>query len=437
MPVSEPRFHRNDASIRLQRQRSLLSWFLRILLTMAPFLLNACAPPPSAPLTQDAYIWQRHWTPAVPQAMQASGDLVRVWRVLAAEMDNTGNWTDITPDWAALTAGKQRVVMVLRIGGQLNDLQGPASIAHAVALTKRWQQAGVQIGGVEIDHDCATARLPAYAQFITALRQQLDPAVPLSITALPTWLESPALDGLLGAADEAVLQVHAVLNPKQGLFDAKLARGWLAAFAKHTDREWRVALPTYSTRVNWDADGRIAGIESERPMLAGAAPAAAAELVARPETMAAFVSQIEQDRPRGLAGIVWFRLPTEDDARAWSLPTWHAVLAREPLTSGLEVTAQVQQQGQQPDQANMRSPNAALRNVILVNTGNADASLPSSVRLDSNCRAADGINGYALETDAQGMYLRRTQDGLLRAGRQRNIGWLLCSQKNIIFHVQS
>jgi hypothetical protein len=433
MPASESRFHRNDASIRLPRPRSSLSWYLRLLLSMAPLLLNACAPPPSVTLTQDAYIWQRHWTPAVPHAMQASGDLVRVWRVLAAELDNTGNWTDITPDWTALNAGKQRVVMVMRIGGQLNDLQGPVSIAHAVALTKRWQQAGVQIAGVEIDHDCATARLPAYAQFITALRQQLNPAVPLSITALPTWLESPALDGVLAAADEAVLQVHAVLNPKQGLFDARLARTWLAAFAKHTGHPWRLALPTYSTRVSWDADGGIAGIESERPMLTGAGPAAAAELVARPETMAAFVSQIGQDRLRGLAGIVWFRLPTEDDARAWSLPTWHAVLAREPLTSGVEVMAEAQPQ----DQANRHSADPALRDVILINTGSADASLPSSVRLDSNCRAADGINGYALETDAQGMYLRRTQDGLLHAGRRRNIGWLLCSQKNIIFHVQS
>jgi hypothetical protein len=431
MPASESRFSHNDASIRLQHSRPSLSRCLRLLLAMAPFLLNACAPQPAVPLPQDAYIWQRHWTPAVSRAMQASGDLVRTWRVLAAEMDTAGSWTDITPDWTALTAGKQRVVMVMRIGGQLDDLQGPASMAHAIALMKRWQHAGVRIAGVEIDHDCATARLPAYAQFITALRQQLDPAVPLSITALPTWLESPALDSLLAAADETVLQVHAVMNPKLGLFDAKLARSWLTAFAKHTDRHWRVALPTYSTRVTWDADGSIAGIESERPMLAGAGPAAAAELVARPETMAAFVSQIERDHPRGLAGIVWFRLPTEDDARAWSLPTWHAVLAREPLTPALEVKAKEQ------DQTNMRSPNPALRDVILINTGNADASLPSSVRLDSNCRVADGINGYALETDAQGMYLRRTQDGLLRAGRQRNIGWLLCSQKNIIFHVQS
>jgi hypothetical protein len=360
------------------------------------------------------------------QAMQASDGLVRAWRVLAAEMGADNRWTDITPDWTVLAAQKRPPFMVIRINGQLNDLQETASIARIAALINRWQQAGVSIAGVEIDHDCATARLPAYVHFLTALRKQLPPATPLSITALPTWLESPVLDSLLAVPDEAVLQVHAVLNPRQGLFDAKLAQGWLTAFAEHTNHPWRVALPTYGTRVAWDANGNIADIESERPMLASAGSAAANELVAKPEAIAAFVSQIETDRPRGMAGIVWFRLPTTDDARAWSLPTWRAILARQPLSAGMEVLAQ----------ADANQANAALRNVILVNSGNTDAALPWSIRLDKACRSGDGINGYALETDSQGQYLRRTQDGLLRAGRQRNIGWLVCSQEKITFHVQ-
>ncbi|RXZ32348.1 DUF3142 domain-containing protein [Oxalobacteraceae bacterium CAVE-383] len=416
---------------------------LLLLLLPALAFLTACSPTStvSAPLTQDAYIWQRRWTPAVPQAMQASGDLVRTWRVLAAESDDADadRWTDVAPDWTALAAAKRPAIMVMRIDGQFAEQQETAmqaaTIAHALALVKRWQQAGVRIAGLEIDHDCATARLPAYARLLTALRRQLDPAISLSITALPTWLDSPALDGLLAAADEAVLQVHAVLNPRQGLFDARLAHAWLSEFAKHTQHPWRVALPTYGTRVTWDANGRIAGIESERPMPAPAGPNVAAELVAQPETMAAFVSQIERDRPRGLAGLVWFRLPTTDDARAWSLPTWRAILARQPLTAGLEVLARAPRP-QLQSAAGSRT-DAGLRDVMLVNSGGTDAALPSSVRLDARCRTADGINGYVLETDAQGMYLRRTRDGLLRAGRQRNIGWLVCPQENIAFHVQS
>ena len=40
----------------------------------------------------------------------------------------------------------------------------------------------------------------------------------------------------------------------------------------------------------------------------------------------------------------------------------------------------------------------------------------------------DGINGYTLENDAQGRYLRLGQAGLLRAGASRTIGWLRCAE---------
>jgi len=52
----------------------------------------------------------------------------------------------------------------------------------------------VPVAGVEIDHDCATARLSAYARFLSILRARLDRTVPLSITALPAWLSAPEVD---------------------------------------------------------------------------------------------------------------------------------------------------------------------------------------------------------------------------------------------------
>jgi hypothetical protein len=404
------------------------AWRLFLALTTA-VVLAACSrtsAPPSR-LSHDAYVWQRQWTPAVQRAMQASGELVQTWHVLAAEWETTGRWAEVRPDWQALRSAPQStrdgVIMTVRINGQLDDdLQASASIAHIAGLLQRWRDAGVRVAGVEIDYDCATARLPSYAQWLAGLRQGLG-NMPLSITALPTWLESPALDDVLAASDTVVLQVHAVMNPRQGLFDARRAAAWLAAFAKRTERPWYVALPTYGTRVTWSEDGRVSGIESERPMLAAAGPGPASELAARPEVIDAFVAQIARERPRGLAGIVWFRLPTEDDVRAWSLPTWLAILARQPLTPVLSVQARA---GADP----------GVHEVVLVNAGNADAPLPAAVQLDRACRIADGVNGYALETGAQGLYLQRTQDGLLRAGRRRTIGWLRCQQKEMTLHVQ-
>ncbi|KAG1456569.1 hypothetical protein G6F57_015069 [Rhizopus arrhizus] len=198
-------------------------------------------------------------------------------------------------------------------------------------------------------------------------------------------------------ADESVLQVHAVLNPTQGLFDAKRAHAWLNAFADRTQKPWRVAVPTYGSRVGWDEDGNVAAIESERPALQPGGRAT--ELVVTPAAMAAFVDQIHQSRPRGLAGIVWFRLPTARDERAWSLATWRAVLLRQALQPKLHVGAQAIADG------------GGTQDLVLSNTGNADGALPFIVRWNGVCRGADGINGYTLERDGAGRYLRRAQDG--------------------------
>lgn len=389
------------------------SWLARrysyVLLTIAALMLPACQQS-AKPLPQDAYIWQRQWTPAVTRAMHDSSSFVAQWRVLAAELDAGGRWNMAAPDWPALQAAVRPVVLVVRINGQLKDFPQTQVLQQIVHLRAQWQAAGVTLAGIEIDHDCATARLPAYAAFLHALRQQMESKEVLSITALPTWLTSPALDALLVAADEAVLQVHAVMNPRQGLFDPKRASGWMQEFAQRTRHPWRVALPTYSTRVTWNARGMVTAIESEQATLASSG--AAQELMAQPQVMADFVAQLERAAPAGLAGVVWFRLPTDDDVRAWSASTWRAVLTRQALRPDLQVQA--------------RAAAAGLHDIILSNNGNADATLPLAVRLDQACPLADGINGYVLASDANGNYFKRAQDGLLRTGRQRTIGWIRC-----------
>ena len=155
---------------------------------------------------------------------------------------------------------------------------------------------------------------------------------------------------------------------------------------------WRVALPAYGSRVAWDDEAGSQRSKASNALclrtLGGAAPPHGG------------VSRIEDRRPPGLAGIVWFRLPTRVDARAWSLPTWRAALARQPLRPALSVSA---------------AAAGGARDLILANAGDA-AALRFAVRLDGACAAADGINGYTLERDGLGIYLRRAQEGLLHAG---------------------
>jgi len=393
---------------------------------LLPLLLSGSQRPVSTPalLPQQAYIWQRHWTPALIRAMHDSEPLLTGWRVLGAELSAQNDWLQTAPDWSALQASAQPLSLVVRIDGQLNELHDTATIGRITALVAQWQQHGVTLATVEIDHDCATARLPAYTQFLRQLRLALHTDIALSITALPTWLDSPQLPALLAVPQQSVLQVHAVLNPRQGLFDAARARAWLRAYAQQTRHPWQVALPAYGTRVSWDLQGRIRTIENEQASLSASdgAVGATQELLVSPQAMRAFAAQLERQPPPGLNGIVWFRLPTDDDVRAWSLRSWQAVLARVPLRTALRIET--------------RQRDGELQDIVLRNDGNADARLPPSIRLDASCQAADGINGYTLESDAQGNYLQRTRDGLLRAQAQRNIGWIRCQQSRINLHVE-
>jgi len=373
-------------------------------------LIAGCTHRP-VPLANDAYVWQRQWTPAVTRSVQDNGGSVRAWRVLAGEMDGQGQWRVFLPDWRTLATSGKPVVAVVRIEGQLQQWNEATLLADVQAVLALWRTRGLTFAGVEIDHDCATSRLPAYAHFLGALRPTLRSGEQLSITALPTWLQSTELDAVLVQADEAVLQVHAVQSPRAGLFNPASALDWLAAFAQHTRKPWRVALPAYGTRVSWDEQGRVVTIESERPTLVGAQ--ASSELFADPRALQRFVATLEAKTPQGLAGIVWFRLPTADDARAWSAASWRAVLDRTPLTMSLAAMA--------------TSTDDPLRyDVQLVNEGDADVPLPALVHIDGACAAADGINGYALQRGEHGVYLQRLRVGVLRAGRQLTVGWLRC-----------
>jgi hypothetical protein len=105
------------------------------------------------------------------------------------------------------------------------------------------------------------------------------------------------------------------------------------------------------------------------------------------------------------------------------MATWRAILARTPL----KVSLLAQVGGHR---------NTPLHDLLLFNAGNADVPLPSLVRLDTACHLADGINGFALQRTNHGLFLLRTQAGLLRAGQQLRIGWLRC-QGPAAMHIEA
>ena len=371
-------------------------------------IVAACGRAP-APLTHDAYVWQRQWTPALREAMSSSTDLVRSWRVLVAQADRNGAFHTFSPDRDVLDRSGRPVVLVVRIDGRLASFDGQVLAERIAALTAGWPS--TQLAGIEIDYDCPTSRLPAYTTFLAALRSRLG-ALPLSITALPTWIGSRDLDALLAVPDESVLQVHAVQAPQAGLFDPVVADRWLDEFATHTRKPFRVALPTYGSRVSWNEDGSLLAVESERAALA--AGATSAELYAAPDTLMAFVAHLRKDRPRGLVGVVWFRLPTVDDTRAWSLATWRGVVLGQLDTRPLAITLQPGMTADAPFE------------VMLENSTATDAVPPQRVALPSSCDVADGIDGYRLQRIDNALELIADGARPLKAQTRRSIGWARC-----------
>ena len=202
-------------------------------------------------------------------------------------------------------------------------------------------------------------------------------------------------------------------DPRRGLFDPDQAERWVRDFGRRIRRPFRVALPAYDVRVTWRSDGRLASVEGEMPLRAGATNG---ELLrAAPEAVLKFLHAMHLGAPEGLVGIAWFRLPTDADSRAWSLQTWRAVIAGElpaaRLSAGL-----------------VPAERADLWTVTLSNDGPVDAALPRQVRLDPACEAADGANGFRLAAAGGPLVLEATRGGRLRANRKRIIGWARCTE---------
>ncbi|WP_213937735.1 DUF3142 domain-containing protein [Pseudomonas sp. dw_612] len=387
-----------------------MSFFVRLsVLLVAMLLLNGCEQKASLPLDQQLYVWQRQWTPAHEAALRDSRADFSTLRVLALQAFPQDGWRRARVDPALLKQDGRPLIAVIRLDGQLKTLDQDEVIAQIQQLLGDWQTQGLTLAGVEIDHDAGNARLPAYRTFLTQLRAALPAALPLSITALPAWLDSPELPGLLATVDSSVLQVHAVSDPRHGLFDAAQAEQWAKVWSRITPKPFYLALPAYGVALLPDADGAPV-VESEVPIERGGKRR---ELLADPQQLSALGSELRQHPPAHLAGLIWFRLPLPGDRRAWSLTTLGAVARGDALDSRLNLQL---------------SEHNGLYDIAIINQGNLDSAWPERLTLAvQGCDGADALAGYALQQRPDLLTFTRLRDGRVPAGGQRAIGWARCT----------
>ncbi|WPN47221.1 MULTISPECIES: DUF3142 domain-containing protein [unclassified Pseudomonas] len=385
----------------------LLTRAIVLLTTLA--LLTGCERQDTPPLDQQLYVWQRQWTPAHGAALSDSRADFSTLRVLALQAFPKVGWNRARIDPVLLKQDGRPLIAVIRLDGQLPSLNQDEVTAQVQQLLVDWQAQGLTVSGVEIDHDAGNSRLRSYRQFLTRLRAALPASLPLSITALPAWLDSPELPALLSAVDSSVLQVHAVSDPRLGLFDADQARKWANAWSRVSTKPFYLALPAYGVALLSGASGAPI-VESEVTL---DREGQRRELLADPQQLSALGATLRADPPKHLAGLIWFRLPLANDRRAWSLTTLRAVARGDVLNSQLTLKL---------------SADKGLYDIAITNLGNLDSPWPERLTLAvQGCDGADALAGYALQQSPDLLTFTRLRDGRIPAGGQRAIGWARCA----------
>lgn len=330
------------------------------------------------PIEQTAYVWQRQWTPGVTDAVAHPPAGIAGLRVLVAEVTPTAELSLVAIDATALAAAGVPVTVVVRVEGA-RPIEA-LSLAPVVEVANGLRARGATVAGVEVDHDCATARLGDYARWLARERDTAR-GYRFSITALPTWAASDALGDVASAVDDIVVQVHAVRAPM--IFDANTAWRDLRRFARAlgSGPALRVALPTYSAVVR--------GLE----------------VSVHPDDVAAFVQRLRTTADgAAVTGIAWFRLPVAGDDQTWSPATFARVVGGQPTERArIELVAQG---GDRFD-------------VVVSNPTDELVDLPP-VRVAGAIDAADMVMGYRPRADGGWEPPRRS------LGRDERIviGWI-------------
>ncbi len=399
--------------------------FSPALLAACAFAFTACRHPhASGPLRQEAYVWQRSWSPAVRAAIhEASG--ISSFVVLAAEVDlrqGSPRIARIPLDPSLKDSGKL-VGAALRVTTFPSRFADEPRIVQLLAgitrdLTAEARAKGIALSEVQVDYDCPESKLDDYRGLLPLLRQAAAP-VPLTFTALPSWMEQRRAFGkLIAAANGYVLQVHS-LKPPAGpggeiaLLKPEKAREWINDAARF-GRPFHVALPTYGYLAAFDSQGRLLGLSAEGPLLSWPTGITVRTARSDPAVLAGLIRDWTRDRPAELGGVLWYRLPVEGDRLNWSWPALRAVMAGK-VPRG-EVRAAV------------RNPEPGLAEIDLVNAGDGEAATPASIQVrwkDGTFLAADGLAGYETRPPERNeLRLSRPRPGRLRPGERRTIAWL-------------
>ncbi len=389
------------------------------------------APEPRAagPLCHEAYVWQRDWNPHVQAAVAEGSARMDGLTFLAAEVGWRGGRPEVLRiplPYATLTNSALPIGLALRIGAfrgpfHADDPKATLLCNLAAGILDEARAAGMAPGELQLDFDCAESTLDGYRLWLDAVKRRVAP-MPVSITALPSWLDRPAFRRLARCAGSYVLQVHSLRRPLNAcdpftLCDPREAREAVERAATF-GVPFRVALPTYGYRLDFSPDGQFIGIAADGSADENPSAIRSREIRSDPIALAGLVRDWMRDRPALMSGLIWYRLPVAGDRRNWSWPTLSRVMTGHAPRGHLR--------------AEPRYPQPGLIELDLLNDGDADMSIrfDLAVRWDRGIlTAADGFHGFefARRTAANCEFRSPEEAGYLPPGERMTIGWLRLS----------
>jgi len=378
------------------------------------------AAPRPTPLTHAAYVWRQGWDPA---AVASLAD--RTWpagltelNILVGECGLGAVGRRVVPPWPALLGTGKTLSLSVRIGTRqaLGGSVEPDLAEGLTLLRQGWAEAraaGVTVASVQVDFDCPSRLLPAYAERIAAAKRAW-PEVRVTVTTLPTWLKAPGFAQLIAAADGWTLQLHGTERPNLAKPSPLFAEAQALRWVEHAEtfgRPFRLALPTYSYLACYSAAGAYLGVRAESAELPKGT-ARTQVLPADPAQVVGLLRRLENRRHALVLGIDWFRLPFPGDRQNWTMAGWAQVIAQQAIPN--ECTLELKVEG-------------ALADIALLNATGQPLPLPAVEVAWRGTRAlgADATTDWVAASGPEIVTFRpHPRAGFLAPGERRVVGWV-------------
>ncbi|HXG66572.1 MAG TPA: DUF3142 domain-containing protein [Blastocatellia bacterium] len=148
----------------------------------------------------------------------------------------------------------------------------PLPLAAALANlyredTERAQKEGARVIGIQLDIDAPTRLLGRYGEALRLLRERLPPDAALSITGLPTWIDSPAINSVLAAVDFWIPQCYGARIPERldQVFPISSPRSVKRAIigARRLKRPFYAGLAAYGYAIHYARDGSLIALRGD------------------------------------------------------------------------------------------------------------------------------------------------------------------------------